>query len=146
MRWRRRTPSSRNWWRTKRWTFRSSRRLRQAFSLRSNQQPFPGRVPQPKSLRLSAGGESARQATPATAQPRAPTLVIELPDAGGISRSAAWRLSPLRSGSRQAAPFPPTKSRPTQTPKTKQNSHSKWIKNRGQATLQVTPKSTFISL
>ena len=28
--------------------------------------------------------------------------------------------------------FPPTKSPPTQTPKTNQNSHSEWIKNRGQ--------------
>ena len=48
------------------------------------------------------------------------------------SRSAALRTPPLRSGSRMAAPLPPTKSPPTQTPKTNKNSHSKWIKNRGQ--------------
>ena len=33
--------------------------------------PVPRRVPQPRSLRLRAGGKSARQATPALAQPRA---------------------------------------------------------------------------
>ena len=50
------------------------------------------------------------------------------------SRSAALRLPPLRSGSRQAAPSPPTNSPLTHNPKSTQNSHSKWIKNRGQAT------------
>jgi hypothetical protein len=55
------------------------------------------------------------------------------------SRSAALRLPPLRFGGRQAAPFPPTTSPPTQTPKTTKNSHSEWIKNRGQATAVAGP-------
>ena len=59
---------------------------------------------------------------------------VEFAQRTAPQRRTALRLPPLRSGSRKAALFPPTTSPPTQPPKTNQNSHSKWIKNRGQAT------------
>ena len=46
--------------------------------------PVPGRIFEPGSVQRTAGGESARPRTPATAQPPAPTLVTGRPEAGGV--------------------------------------------------------------
>ena len=96
-------------------------------------QPVPRRVPQPGSLRLGAGGKSARQATSAAAQPRAPALVTGLPDAGGVRTAQPCGCLRYAPAAARLRPPPPTNSPLTHNPKSTQNSHSKSIKNRGQS-------------
>ena len=89
---------------------------------RELQQSVSGRVPEPGELRLRVRSKSLRQRIPARRQPPATALGTGIPDTRGV---------------RPAQHHQPKPRKPTK------NSHSEWIKNRGQASLGSRPSGRF---